>query len=72
MWFFLLFKMWLLEKIKLYDVALISLFIFLKDFIYLFLERRAGREKERERETLINCLSHALKLGPGLEPRYVP
>ena len=30
-----------------------SNFIFLKDFIYLFLERREGREKERERNIYV-------------------
>ena len=33
---------------------------FFKDFIYLFLEKEEGREKERERrETSIGCLSYA-------------
>ena len=45
--------------------------IFLKDFIYLFLETGEGREKERqkhlcERETFACCLLHVLALGPGL------
>ena len=35
--------------------------IFLKDFIYLFLERGEGKERERERETsTCGCLSHTL------------
>ena len=42
-------------------------FLFLKkDFIYLFLEKGAGNEKE---ETLIGCLSQAPNQGPGLKPR---
>ena len=49
---------------------------FLKDFIYLFLERGEGREKEKEkhrcaRETSISCLLHAPTWGPGLQPRHV-
>ena len=52
--------------------------IFLKkDFIYLFLERREGREREGEkhrceRETLISCLLHAPNWGPGPQPKHVP
>ena len=38
--------------------------IFLKDFIYLFLERRQGREKERERN-MCGCLLHSPFLGPA-------
>ena len=54
-------------------------FRFLRDFIYfhLFLERREGREREREggkhryvRETLIGCLSHAP--WPGHNPGMCP
>ena len=46
---------------------------FHKDFIYLFLERGEGREKERE--TNINMcgrLSHAPYWGPGPQPRPMP
>ena len=46
-------------------------FIFFKDFIYLFLERGEGREKERE-TSMCGCLSHAPCWGPGLQPRHVP
>ena len=43
--------------------------IFLKDFIYLFLGRRGGREKERERNINVKLpLSCPL---PGLQPRHV-
>ena len=48
---------------------------FLRDFIYLFLERGEGREKGRETlicERDIGCLSHAPNWGPGLQPRHVP
>ena len=52
--------------------------IFLKRlYLFLFLERGKGREKEGEkyqyvRDTLISCFSHALNWGPGLQPRPVP
>ena len=42
---------------------------------YLFLERREGREKERERNINVwdmSCLSHAPKCGPVLQSRHVP
>ena len=50
---------------------------FFKLFIYLFLERAGGREKEREehqcvKETSISCLSTTPYWGPGLQPRHVP
>ena len=51
---------------------LISLKILFKDFIYLFLERGEGRERERKRN--INAwlpLEYPLQ-GPGLQPRHVP
>ena len=56
--------------------AFIILFI-LEDFIYLFLDRWKGREKEGEkhrsmRDTSTRCLSHAPNQGPGLQPRQVP
>ena len=47
-------------------------YIFLKDFIYLFLESGEGREKERERNILCGCLSHTPYLGPDLQPRHMP
>ena len=46
--------------------------------MYLFLERREGREKERERNIDVrekhqSVYSHTCpNLGPGLHPRYVP
>ena len=46
------------------------IFFFFKDFIYLFLEREEGREKEKER--YIGCLLHAPHWGPGPQRRYVP
>ena len=41
-------------------------FIFLKDFVYLFLERREGIEKERERN--INVLLHLTRPLLGTQP----
>ena len=53
--------------------------LFLLLFFYLFTFRERRREREREgekhqcvRDTLIGCLSHAPKWGPGLQPRLVP
>ena len=47
--------------------------IFFKDFIYLFLGREEGREKERGRETSVcGCLLRAHYWGPGPQPRHVP
>ena len=43
---------------------------FLKDFIYLFLERGEGREKGRE--TWIGCLSYVPRPGTELQPRRAP
>ena len=54
-----------------------TIYIF-KDFIYLLLERRETREKERERNidvweiTSIGCFSHPPNWGPGPKPRHVP
>ena len=52
-------------------------FSFFKDFIYFFLERGEGMEKEGEKhqcvgDTSISCLSHTPNWGPGLQPRHVP
>ena len=47
-------------------------YIFFRDFIYLFVERGEGREKERERNIICGCLLHAPYWGPGLQPRHVP
>ena len=44
---------------------------FLKDFIYLFLERGEGRERGRE-TSMCGCLSRAPYWGPGPQPRHVP
>ena len=60
--------------------ALIYLFIY-KDFIYLFLERRKGREKERERNIDVGKKHHSvasrmcLDRGPeptNPQPRHMP
>ena len=47
-------------------------FFLKKDFLYLFLERREGREKDRERTSMCGCPLHAPYRGPGLQPRHVP
>ena len=47
------------------------LLLFLKDFIYLFLERGEGGEKERE-ISMCGGLSCSPHWGPGLQPRRVP
>ena len=49
-----------------------SFLFFLKDLIYLFLERGEGREKERERETSVcGCFSPNPYGGHGPKPRHV-
>ena len=49
---------------------------FLKDFIYLFLEKGEGRDNERERKILVwernSWVLHAPNWGPGPQPRHVP
>ena len=45
--------------------------ILFKDFIYLFLEKGEGREKERE-ISICGCLSCGPRWGPGPQPRHVP
>ena len=45
-------------------------FFFLKNFIYLFLERGEGRETRRE-TLMCGCLSSTPYWGPGLQPRHV-
>ena len=59
--------------------GLIANLSFLKDVIYLFIERGEGREKERERNIavwemywLVSCLLHNPNWGPGPQPRRVP
>ena len=54
-----------------------SFFFFFLRFDLFILERREGKEKERERnicarDTQIHCLSHAPNWGPGPQPRHVP
>ena len=44
--------------------------MFLKDFIYLFLER--GEEREKEERNICGYLSCAPNWGSGLQPRHVP
>ena len=48
----------------------------LEDFIYLFLGRGEGRDKERESNVVVwernSCLSHAPNWGPDPPPRHVP
>ena len=48
--------------------------IFLKDFIYLFLERGEGKEKGRDASMCgcRGCLLSAPYWGPGLQLRHVP
>ena len=45
---------------------------FLKDFIYLFLEREEGRRKRGREISVCGCLSRAPYWGPGLKPRLEP
>ena len=55
-----------------------SVFFFKKDFVHLFSERGEGREREekgrrqRGRETMIGCLSHAPDQRSGPQPTCVP
>ena len=49
----------------------IHLFLFVLDFIYLFLEREEGGERERE-TSMCGWLSHVPYEGPGSQPRHVP
>ena len=58
---------WLERNFKFYCA------LFKKDFIYLFLDRGEGREKEMERKkSMRGCLLCAPHWGPGLQPRHVP
>ena len=43
-----------------------------KDFIYLFLERGEGREKERERNISVWLSLHAPEWGLGPQARHAP
>ena len=45
--------------------------LYFKDFIYLFLDRREEREKERE-ASICGCLLQDPHWGPGPQPRHVP
>ena len=46
--------------------------LFLKDFIYLFLDRGEGKEKERERNTNVWLYLCCPYWGAGPQPRHVP
>ena len=54
------------------NVGTLSLSLFFKDFIYLFLEREEGREKERERNINVWLpLVHGdLVNNPGMWPDW--
>ena len=48
-------------------------FNFLKDFIYLFLERGEGKEKERETNiNVFGCILRTPYWRPGPHPKHVP
>ena len=49
----------------------IVLFFLFKDFIYLFLEGKGGRNIGKE-TSMCGCLSHTPYWDPGLQPRHVP
>ena len=54
----------------------LGMLFFFKDFIYLFLERWEGREKEKERNIDVQekhqwVASHTTG-DPGLQPRHAP
>ena len=53
-------------------IKYISEYNFLKDFIYLFVERGERREKERERNITVWLPLVRPLWGPGLKPRHVP
>ena len=59
------------DRLKWINCVFFNLKNFLKDFIYLFLERGEGKEKERD-TSMCGCLSHAPYWGPGPQPRRVP
>ena len=46
-------------------------FLKFKDFSYLFLERRKGREKERRETSMCGCLSYTPYWGSGLQLRHM-
>ena len=46
--------------------------LFVKDFIYLFFERREGRIKRGTEASMCGCFSHPPYWGPGPQPRPVP
>ena len=55
--------MWLAE--------FLIVFNFFKDFLYLFLEKREGKEKQGEKHQCV-VASHVGPTGRGSQPRYVP
>ena len=68
-------KSWTLESKSLNSGCTIQLsdFNFLKDFIYLFLERGEGKERGKE-TSMCGCLSHApywdMAYNPGMCPDW--
>ena len=46
--------------------------LFYEDFIYLFLERGEGKEKEGRETSVCGCFSCTPSWGPGLQPGHMP
>ena len=59
---------WSLPK----NVEPLNFILFLKDFIYLFLEKGEGKEKERERNINVWSSLTCSHWEPGPQPRHVP
>ena len=57
-----------------YSITMYSHFFSFLNFIYLFLEKEEGREKEREENinVWLPLAHHPALPGPGLQPRHVP
>ena len=51
---------------------LLTLFVLKTLFIYFYLERGEGKEKERKETSMCGCLSCTPYRGPGWQPRHVP
>ena len=60
------------EAQKVLKMFELCLFYFLKDFIYLFLERGKERRKGGRETSVCGCFLNAPYQGPGLQPRHVP
>ena len=60
-----------LERLSTLKLKNKLIYVFFKDFIYLFLERGERRETERE-TSMCGCLLHTPNWGPGPQPRHVP